>query len=750
PDTSMFGDGGPGGRQSSSSKRARFDATATTVTAQVDSYTGYRGTLDYSKGWNRLGLRINALRQDNKAYQDDTSRTKNALTINTVVKLTANTQIIAEYERVAEVNSLWSITLADMHNLWDGVTLNPTNTPIAANNTAALTALGIEQLATGTNNFYVYNFGINRFFDYTGNQYRTRGIGQNYRIPFNGNPNNPPTRTPTMNGISKRFSLRAHDIVADRSTDTTSVLVEHRAGNLFAQLGFTQNHFDIITRWSSPSANEYRLDINRLLPDGTSNPMYLRGFQDVPQSRTYNEDRIREFKGLVTYRFFRPKFHDYKQQITFNSGYRETHNESMGDSWRRMDNPLQPDARQAVNGLSYRLYWDAPKPSLASILTNPNQTLPGKWVLAQGSGSITERSVKYGGLVSQSAFFNEKLALTASVRRDNVGVDNLPRFGSTGDPFYQNVLGSGAAGVHRKASSVVISSSYGLVAYPFPTRNEGFRKALSPLGFVFNYAENTQPPGTSSLAPLITGDAAPLTHAKTHDIGLRYAIPGGKVYLTVSHYNTDSQDIVGAFGSATDIRAIWTNLGYTDPSLTSTDFNYSDVSSRKLEGWEAELTANPTRNLTLTANYSHPLSYIQSESVGRKAYVAAHRAEWDAGAAATTGAVVNGKTILNPQLIKDALLNIDNSLAGLTTGALDETSTRHRINFATSYRFREGKLKGLGVSYGVNYKTFTKTGSRDTRIKFGLPDTVTPTAKQNAEAAFDYLWAPPTIVQTAG
>jgi hypothetical protein len=267
---------------------------------------------------------------------------------------------------------------------------------------------------------------------------------------------------------------------------------------------------------------------------------------------------------------------------------------------------------------------------------------------------------------------------------------------------------------------------------------------------VFNYAENTQPPGTGSSAPLIDGTPAPLTHAKTMDLGLRYSIPGGKAYLTVSHYNTDSQDIVSTFGSLTDIRAIWLNLGYNDPALTTSSFNYSDVSARKLEGWEAELTANPSRNLTLTANYSHPLSYIQSESVGRKAYVAAHRVEWEAGAAAVTGQVINGNTIQNPQLIKDALLNIDNSLAGLTTGTLDETSTRHRINFAASYRFREGKLKGVGINYGVNYKTFTKTGSRDARIKFGLADSVTPTAAQNVAAAFDYLWAPPTIVQTAG
>ena len=86
---------------------------------------------------------------------------------------------------------------------------------------------------------------------------------------------------------------------------------------------------------------------------------------------------------------------------------------------------------------------------------------------------------------------------------------------------------------------------------------------------------------------LIDGTPAPLTHAKTFDYGLRYSMPGGKAYLTVTHYNTDQQDIPNDFGSVTDIRNIWTNLGYTDPLLVGgTSFAYKDPADRKLRGWE--------------------------------------------------------------------------------------------------------------------------------------------------------------------
>jgi hypothetical protein len=159
-----------------------------------------------------------------------------------------------------------------------------------------------------------------------------------------------------------------------------------------------------------------------------------------------------------------------------------------------------------------------------------------------------------------------------------------------------------------------------------------------------------------------------------------------------------------------------------------------------LEGWEAELVANPTHNITLSINYSHPLTYIAKESDDRKAYVAANRAQWEAGANAAQGTVLNGKKILDPTLIRTALNNIDNSLAGLTTGTLENGASRHRINASGAYSFREGTLKGLRMIAGVQYRAHQKSGSRDTRIKFNIPDSANPTTLQNTQAAWDYLW----------
>ena len=58
-------------------------------------------------------------------------------------------------------------------------------------------------------------------------------------------------------------------------------------------------------------------------------------------------------------------------------------------------------------------------------------------------------------------------------------------------------------------------------------------------------------------------------------------------------------------------------------------------------------------------------------------------------------------------------------------------------------RRREQAKPQIGVVAGktrLQYRGHVKSGSRDTRLKFGLPDSATPTATQNTQAAFDYLW----------
>jgi hypothetical protein len=348
------------------------------------------------------------------------------------------------------------------------------------------------------------------------------------------------------------------------------------------------------------------------------------------------------------------------------------------------------------------------------------------------------------------------LNFTLGYRRDRVTNDNLSNIANgTAANDYQIIMGgtnpaTGAnqAGFHSVLTTFRTSKNVDLVTYPF--KNMGESGSLStaarifrPLGFVVNFSQNFQIPPTGN--PLVSGLRPAPPFSETLDLGLRYSIPGGIAYATLSHYDTDQIGQLSAMQNTGNIQNIWRNLGYTDDGHYNFG-NYRDTSDRKLNGWEFEVTANPSRNLTLTANFSRPTVKNVVERKDLQAYVAENMAEWKAGAARAAGTVFNGRTIIDPQVITNEILNIENSLNGLTTGTIGN-GARKRINVAGSYRFTEGKLRGIGVNAGINYRGEIKSGSRDARLKFR---TTSPTIAQTREAAFDYLYVPSTIVYTMG
>src|SRR5438045_825445 len=113
------------------------------------------------------------------------------------------------------------------------------------------------------------------------------------------------------------------------------------------------------------------------------------------------------------------------------------------------------------------------------------------FALVETEGNVNMRTINYAQLVSQSTFFDERLALTGSIRRDKVEGDFVGRIAN--DPVtYKNIYGfadaSGVnvAGLHRKRKLYQNSPSAGLVTYPFAGQN----RYLAPLGFVANYSSN--------------------------------------------------------------------------------------------------------------------------------------------------------------------------------------------------------------------------------------------------------------------
>ncbi len=737
PNAALFGDGGPGGLQGSTSKQARLRNVSTTTSARVDSFGGYRATIDTNYGLERVALRVNLLHQNVKSYQDGTSNKQNGFTAAFTYKINDSTQFRAEVQRDAEKNVAYRKTYGEQASRWDRTTVNADNSAIAN-----FANFGLTQVSA-TNDYLVWNFGTNSLVNYKGNQYASVGLG--YQIPWRGRSNLPNFKT----GVSKDFFLGPADAKIDRDFNAQSFWLDHRfSSDLYVQFGIVKNDGDPFYDYTDQLPGDYRIDVNKVLPGGATNPNFGKAYSDFGQSFQYQQDKVREYKAAGTYKFEVPRWFDWKQRLSMNVGWRRTTFEAKNAAWRWSNNPVNADVNNAVNQLRYRIYWDNPRPKIGSV-TPP--TVPGvNWKFVETGGNINQRTITYAQLVSQSTFFGERLALTGSFRRDRVQGDFFNRIGN--DPVtFQNIGGfetfggSGVfvPGLHRIRQIYQNSPSAGVVAYPFL----GMNRWLAPLGFVANYSSNFAQIANATV-PLISEDNPPLTRSVTKDFGLRYAMGDGVAYITLTKYNTLQTDQLSTWGGRGDWQNLYTNLGFTDTRyVTGTGFNFQDVASRKLEGWEAEITANPTRNITLTANYSHPIVYTIIESRDRRAFYAANLSYYQAAGAAAAGAVANGKTILDPAQIRAALLNIENSLNGTSAGTLGNNLERHRVNLASSYRFTEGKFKGLGFNAGVNYRAHKKVGSRDARLKF---NTDNPSVLQTTQAGFDYLWVDSTWATSAG
>jgi hypothetical protein len=133
---------GLGGVSSSSSKRARFDASKTTLTAEIGAFNYRRFTLDYNRPISeRIGVRVNMVDLDTHGFINHNETQKRGLNITTTFRLTNTADLTVEmsYDKTnthspTQPNENWSG--------WDGKTvarglIDTTMMPNTVNSNAA-------------------------------------------------------------------------------------------------------------------------------------------------------------------------------------------------------------------------------------------------------------------------------------------------------------------------------------------------------------------------------------------------------------------------------------------------------------------------------------------------------------------------------------------------------------------------------------------------------------------------------------
>lgn len=205
------------------------------------------------------------------------------------------------------------------------------------------------------------------------------------------------------------------------------------------------------------------------------------------------------------------------------------------------------------------------------------------------------------------------------------------------------------------------------------------------------------------------------------DFGLKASLLDGRINATLTRYTVEQSNVAVSVGSnaiINEINAIWTTIQNNGPSTTQTDVQNpsghhiggNDTRAQTSEGWELELTANPTKEWRVSFNISKSDNKLSGLGSNLTAYIEKHRATWAAKSSLLYDPTLQPGNLSNAggtNNIGALIYDLDNVYVPFAKAneGLSEINIRPwNANLFTAYRFSEGFFKNLTLGGGVNYK----------------------------------------------
>ncbi len=670
PNSILFGDGNPGGINTTFTKQALW-VPRRTVQLRTDSYGGYRASFDSNLPVNqRLAVRVNALTDQLKGWRDYDEPFRYSSHVAVTFKLAKETQIRGEYEQGNFRRFSWAQSFRDQSSTWNRTTVyNGVTAPATA-------GTGVARFNSGVNDDYlVYDasqaaLGIvnwRGFFQSTGTNLRL--------LPEEGRP--AIARFPAL--PSREFSLQPPNAYGDTNYHSWTFYLEHRfQAGIIAQLAF--NHQDQSRLGEFRVWDQHRIDVNTVLPNGQSNPNFGKAFVDVTPQKVLQENALDDWRLSLAYK---KQLRWMRQSLSVSSGIR--HDSYSPVTWTagRVNHPVNANSQAATNVIWIRQYWDAPRnPEIfPQLLSNGNDI---RYV--ESTASDEDQSLQYNQIASASSLFDGKLSFLLGYRYDTHNRKQQRRVAAK--PDGTSILGAtGGPGTLDVSEISVGTSSAGLVYFP-----------VRWLGAYANYSESFNAPGSG--ASQIDGTTIPPATNEGIDVGLKVEFFGGKLAGTIGYYKMQQTQRARTGDAMADINEIWNDLGLPQNQILA----YRDLETYKGHGYEIDLTANLTRAWRLMLNYSLPKTQQADIGPGFRAYAAEHMATWQAGA--------NNPALPNRARITTNIGDINRIISGYTQGRTLNNTVDKIANIYTTYSFREGRVKGLSIGGGANYRGKQVVGNR--------------------------------------
>jgi len=685
PNSVVFGDANVGGTANISTKRA-YRGSLTEVQYRNSDWGGKgRATIDFNRALtDKWYVRLNGLYDHSKLWEDRMKIDREGWFVTTTYQPFQHTSIRAEYEW-GNIERVLASTPVDSLSSWDGATT------IAAPLTAGNFGGGITRR---TADFLTYVpaspiLGIVNWRNFGATVGNSRAL--DVRVPGFS-----PAGFPVLPYHGWNFTPPNN--IADNEYHNYSVFFEQRVGqNLFLEAAYNhQEQYRYVDQlfWEGVS-----VDVNQFLPDGRANPYFRQRYTEVGNTQRQTQgNKVDDYRVSAAY-LLKTGLTD--QRFLVSVGRRVDYFELELRRLGRVGNAAARDMFNAANTVRMRRYeseldtgWVAPVGTFNGITTR----------YGVQNSQDQDQTITYLQAAASGGWFNSRrLKTLVGVRRDT-----LDRLGNNGVLFRgpdNDITGRGplVRTLKKDVTTLTIGGVYQV--------NDG-------LGLFANFGQSFQPAG---LAIDINNNSLPAPENEGIDVGVRLSLLNGRISGSISYYETEQTNVRIA-GSATEVNAIWADLGRSD----TLPAGYNDTYKLKGRGVELDFTANLTPSWRLLANLAFPETEQSDGYAATIAYTNANLAGWRAAANALTDTALRNRILTN-------ITAVENRLSGFADGRELNNTFAYTANVFTNYAFKEGALRNFTVGGGVNF--------RGRRLATNRPT-----------SAFDYVYASPyqLVTLTAG
>ncbi len=567
---------------------------------------------------------------------------------------------------------------------------------------------------------------------------------------------------------SERFSINQDGPLLQTTFRDMQATLEQRLGDFYFELaGDINKNSNYTNGEQNRGANATYIDLDRVLPNGAPNSHFLQAYGDgnfFRGFRHYDYHNVRlaaAWKKETRFGNFAVNTMVGQNKNRYTLSYQWL-SLAQGTDTLAWINGTTADVkiRRYWNEPSRPFVDLAGKPiAYYDPNTKVTTTVTPRWVIDHtrfDTESVNDSNYRYGLAALNAKFWKDRIVLLGAFRRDQFssGSQQLAVNGdypTDRDPLtpllkphapkdYASLtyipvnaagapLPSAAAITRPRLTGGTRDPRY--TQYRFqddfnapPVEGYVNTKSLGTVVHLFNwlnpsvnYAETFNP--QQAYALLLGGGIVPPTVSKGWNYSNRFEFFNRKLDVNLTYYTSEeinNPQTVNGFPFNTLLQA--TPLGSTT-TLNKRGIPLfiagSDLNDRHAKGWELEVTANPFKGLRLTGNASMPQVYSANGAQLTRAYVVANAANLkqvaqDAGVAisATNVATVDTTIAANQrspdvQAATDAYNQIYTSYNNLNL-TKNISSNQVTVKFFGDYTFQTGRVKGLRLGAGVQYR----------------------------------------------